>query len=176
MPPFLLRASIEQDVPAIAAIYSYYVLHTATTFEVTPPKPEEVAKRRATILKLELPHLVAEQEGRVIGCAYANEYRARPAYRFTVEDSVYIHPQYVGKGCGTALLSAVIERCEAGPWRQMIAVIANTGNDASVRLHRRLSFEMAGALRSVGFKFGQWIDTFIMQRALGAGDSAPPAA
>lgn len=167
MPPFLVRASTEQDVPAIAAIYSYYVLHTATTFEVTPPTPDEVAKRRAKILQLQLPHLVAEQEGRVIGCAYANEYRARPAYRFTVEDSVYIHPEYVGRGCGTALLSAVVQRCEVGPWRQMIAVIANTGNDASVRLHRRLSFEPAGTLRSVGFKFGQWIDTFFMQRPLG---------
>lgn len=169
MPLFVVRPSTEKDVPEIAEIYSYYVLHTATTFEVIPPTRDEVAKRRAKVLQLELPHLVAEQAGGVIGCAYANEYRSRPAYRFTIEDSVYIHPGYVGQGCGTALLSAVIAHCESGSWRQMIAVIANAGNDASVRLHRRLSFEMVGTLRSVGFKLGQWIDTFLMQRALGAG-------
>ncbi len=174
MLPFVVRPSTERDLIPIAGIYSHYVLHSSATFEITPPTPDELAKRRSQILDLGLPYLVAEQSGTVIGYAYASEYRSRPAYRFTVEDSLYVDPCHVGRGCGIALLSALIQQCEAGPWWQMIAVIANTDSRASIRLHERFAFSNAGTLRSVGFKFNNWLDTVLMQRVLGAGDGAPP--
>ncbi len=174
MLPCFVRPSTERDLIPIAGIYSHYVLHSSATFEITPPTPDELAKRRSQILDLGLPHLVAEQSGTVIGYAYASEYRPRPAYRFTVEDSIYVDPYHIGRGCGTALLGALIEQCEAGPWRQMVAVIANTESHASIRLHERFAFRNAGTLCSVGFKLNNWLDTVLMQRALGAGDDTPP--
>ena len=130
--------------------------------------------RRAAVLRLGLPYLVAELDGRVVGYSYATFYRTRPAYRFTVEDSVYVEDGLHGRGIGTALLAELIARCERGPWRQMLAVIGDSDNAGSIALHRRLGFMPAGNLVSVGFKFGRWVDSVFMQRALGPGDLTKP--
>jgi phosphinothricin acetyltransferase len=171
----IVRPATEQDVAEITRIYGHYVLHTCSSFEMEEPSCEEMARRRSAVLALGLPYLAAEADGRVIGYAYANLYRPRGAYRFTVEDSIYIDPTCVGRGCGQALLGALIEQCELGPWRQMIAVIGDSRNSASVGLHQRFGFREVGTLSSVGFKLGRWVDSVLMQRALGAGDATFPA-
>jgi L-amino acid N-acyltransferase YncA len=171
----IVRDAAEADMAAIEKIYAQYVLQGLATFEEVPPSVDELTSRRATVLSLNLPYLVAEIDGRVGGYCYASAYRPRPAYRHTVEDSVYVAEGFGGRGIGTALLATLIERCEAGPWRQMLAVIGNSGNVESIALHRRLGFEPAGKLKSVGFKLGQWVDPVLMQRPLGPGDTAPPA-
>ncbi len=170
----LVRPSGASDLPAIQAIYAHHVTHGLGTFEETPPGAEEMAARRLAIVERGLPHLVAEADGRILGYAYAGPYRPRPAYRYTVEDSVYVAPEAVRHGVGRALLTALIEFCEAGPWRQMVAVIGDRGNTASIALHAALGFHEAGHLRAVGFKLGRWVDVVIMQRALGAGDVGDP--
>ena len=167
MSDFLIRPSIEDDLSEIARIYGHHVLHGSATFELAPPGRDEMATRRSAILALGLPYLVAEHDGAVVGFAYASPYRPRPAYRFTVEDSIYIDPQHVARGCGRVLLGALIDHCERGPWRQMIAVIGDSGNTASIRLHRHFRFRVAGTLLAVGFKFDRWVDTVLMQRELG---------
>ena len=169
-----VRPSTEKDLAEITRIYAHYVQHSTATFELEPPSIDEMAKRRANILALGLPHLVAERGGTIFGYAYASTYRPRPGYRFTVEDSVYIDPQHVGHGCGQALLAAVIELCEQGPWRQMIAVIGGSDNTASIRLHERFGFRHIGTLSSVGFKLNRWVDTVLMQREFGSGGTASP--
>jgi phosphinothricin acetyltransferase len=169
MNPIVVRPSTEADLSVIAHIYGHYVLHSLATFETTPPSQDELARRRRDILALGLPYLIAMRGDETIGYAYASAYRPRPAYRFTVEDSIYVDSKHVGEGCGTLLLTALIEQCERGPSRQMIAVIGDSHNDASLRLHRRLAFREVGILRSVGFKFDRWVDTVLMQRELGAG-------
>lgn len=156
------------------AIYAEHVLHGLASFEETPPSLDEMLSRRASVLKLGLPYVVAELNGRVVGYSYASSYRPRPAYRYTVEDSVYIAPEMGGQGLGTALLRTLIARCEAGPWRQMLAVIGDSGNKASIALHRRMGFQHTGTFKSVGFKFGHWVDSVLMQRSLGAGDRTRP--
>jgi L-amino acid N-acyltransferase YncA len=161
-----IRPSTESDLSAITRIYSHYVSHSSATFEVNAPTLDEIAQRRSAILALGLPFLVAEQQESIVGYAYASAYRPRPAYRFTVEDSIYIDPAHVGRGHGRALLAALIEHCEQGPWRQMIAVIGDSGNTASIRLHQHFHFRTAGTLLAVGFKFNQWVDTVLMQREL----------
>jgi phosphinothricin acetyltransferase len=166
MNQFHVRPSAEDDLAVITRIYSHYVLNSAATFELDAPPPDEMAKRRSAILALGLPYLVAEHQQAVVGYAYASPYRPRPAYRFTVEDSIYIDPGHVGHGCGRALLAALIEYCERGPWRQMIAVIGDSANSASIRLHQHFRFRNAGTLVAVGFKFDRWIDTVLMQREL----------
>ena len=170
-----LRPTSEADVPAIAAIYGHHVLNGSASFEVVPPPAEEIARRRLAVLERGLPFLVAETEGAVVGYAYASPYRSRVAYRFTVEDSIYIHPAHTRRGLGRALLSELIEKCEAGDWRQMIAVIGDSENVASIRLHEAFGFRHVGTLKSVGFKFGRWVDTVFMQRSLDAGDGTLPA-
>ena len=134
-----------------------------------------MAGRRASVLKAGLPYLAAEFGDTLVGYAYATAYRPRPAYRFTLEDSVYVAHGLDGRGIGRALLRALIERCERGPWRQMLAVIGNSDNAGSIALHRRLGFQPIGTLRSVGFKHGRWVDTVLMQRALADGDGSAPA-
>ncbi len=161
-------------MPAVQVIYAHHVQYGLATFEETPPLTDELLSRRASVLALGLPYLVAEIESRIVGYSYATGYRPRPAYRHTIEDSVYVADGLGGQGVGTALLETLIVRCEAGPWRQMLAVIGNSGNAGSVALHRRLGFQPVGTLRSVGFKLGRWVDTVLMQRTLGAGDGAPP--
>ena len=171
---FTLRDSRDADVEEIRAIYAHHVLHGLASFEEAPPDAAEIARRRAVVLALRLPYLVAEAEGRVVGYCYATLYRTRSAYRHTLENSVYVRDGMHGRGIGRALLEALIARCEAGPWRQMVAVIGDSGNRASIALHRACGFETIGTLRSVGFKFGRWVDSVFMQRALGRGDSALP--
>ena len=170
----LVRPSSPADLPAIQAIYAHHVTHGFGSFEEVPPDVDEMAARRLALVERGLPHLVAEADGRVLGYAHAGPYRPRPAYRYTVEDSVYVAPEAVRRGVGRALLAALLEICEAGPWRQMVAVIGDRGNTASVALHAALGFHEAGHLKAVGFKLGRWVDVVIMQRALGTGDDDDP--
>ena len=162
-----MRDGNESDVAAIQPIYAYYVLQGLATFEEIPPALDDLLSRRDAILLAGLPYLVATENGQIVGYAYASTYRSRPAYRYTVEDSVYVTAGRHSQGIGTALLSALIARCEAGVWKQMVAVIGDSGNAASIALHTRLGFERVGVLKAVGFKLGQWVDTVLMQRALG---------
>ncbi len=163
----MIRPSTEADLSAIARIYRHYVESTTSTFELDPPSPVEIAARRAAALKHQLPHLVCEAEnGEVIGYAYASHYRPRPAYRFTLEDSIYLDPAHTGRGHGKALLSALIENCQTGPWRQMVAIIGDSANTGSIALHKSVGFRTVGTLTNVGNKFDRWIDTVIMQREL----------
>ena len=169
-----VRDAVESDMPAIGAIYAHHVLHGLASFEEVAPSLDEMCSRRCAVLALGLPYLAAELDGKVVGYSYASTYRARPAYRYTVEDSVYIADGLGGKGVGTALLCELIARCEAGPWRQMLAVIGDSGNAGSISLHRNLGFSIVGTLPSVGFKFRRWVDSVLMQRALGEGDRNSP--
>lgn len=166
---FTIRPSREEDLPRIAAIYAHAVLHNEATFEIEPPSLEEMRSRRAGVLALGLPYLAAVEavSNEVAGYAYATPYRPRPAYRFTVEDSIYLDPRWHRQGLGRALLEALINACRASGYRQMIAVIGGgLGNQPSVRLHTRCGFTQAGLLKGVGFKFERWLDTALMQRAL----------
>ena len=169
-----MRPAVADDLPAVQAIYAHNVLHGRASFEETPPSLDEMLARRRTVLGMGAPYLVAEVDGAIAGYSYATSYRPRPAYRFTIEDSVYVADSYHGRGIGAALLGTLIDRCSAGRWRQMLAIIGHSGNTASIAVHRRLEFELVGTLKSVGFKHGLWTDTVLMQRALGAGDTAPP--
>jgi phosphinothricin acetyltransferase len=170
----IVRCSTEADMPAIHAIYARQVLQGLASFEEVPPTTEELLARRAGVLALGLPYLTAEFEGRIVGYSYATGFRPRPAYRNTVEDSVYVAEGMQGQDIGGALLSALIARCEAGRWRQMVAVIGNSGNTGSIALHRRHGFRLVGTFEAVGFKLGRWVDTVLMQRALGPGSGTPP--
>ena len=172
--PIIIRDAAEADLPAVQVIYARHVLHGLASFEEVPPGTAELAARRAAVLAQGLPYLAAEIEGRLVGYAYAGAYRPRPAYRHTIEDSVYVADGQAGRGIGRALLAGLIQRCEAGPWRQMVAVIGDSGNTASIALHEALGFSRVGTFRSIGFKFGRWVDTVLMQRALGPGDTVPP--
>jgi L-amino acid N-acyltransferase YncA len=162
-------------MPAVRDIYAHYVLRSLATFEETPPTLEEMLARRRASVDLGLPYLVAEARGEIAGFAYAGAYHRRPAYRFAIEDSVYVADGLRGQGVGAALLGELIAACERGPWRQMVAVVGDSANSGSIALHRRFGFELAGTLRSVGFKFGRWVDTPILQRGLRTGDKEPPA-
>lgn len=173
-PALHVRPVCDDDLPAIAAIYSHHVLYGTASFEEVPPDLDEMRARCAKVIGNGLPYLVAEREGRVLGYAYVTHYRPRSAYRFTLEDSVYIAPDAIGQGAGRALLQAIIAICEQGPWRQLIANVGDSGNAASVGLHASCGFAMGGTLKSVGFKFGRWIDTVLMQRPLNAGDGTLP--
>ena len=175
MTNFLVRDAVDDDLPGIQAIYAHHVVHGLASFELEPPALEEIARRRAALLAHGLPYLVATAHGGVLGYAYAGPYRPRPAYRYTVENSVYVAPDAQRGGIGGALLAALVTRCEAHGARQMIAVIGDSANHASIRLHERHGFVHAGLVRSAGFKHGRWVDTVIMQRALGAGDSTLPS-
>jgi phosphinothricin acetyltransferase len=171
----IVRDAMEADMPMVRQIYSYHVLNGLGTFEEEPPTVDELLARREGVLNQGLPYLVAELGGSVVGYSYAASYRPRPAYRYTIEDSVYVADGFGGRGIGRALLRGLIKRCECGPWRQMIAVIGNSGNAGSIALHRCLGFRMVGTLHGVGFKFGRWVDTVVMQRELGEGSGRPPA-
>jgi L-amino acid N-acyltransferase YncA len=170
-----IRPCREADVAAITEIYHHHVLHGAASFEIDPPDAAEIARRRSTVLDGGYPYLVAEQDGRVVGYAYASAYRPRPAYRNTVENSVYVRPGLERQGIGRMLLAALLEACEQRGFRQVVAVIGDSGNEPSIGLHAHLGFRMAGTLKSAGFKFGRWIDIVLMQRALGPGDDTPPS-
>ena len=174
MTDVLLRPAEAADIVPITLIYAHHVTHGTASFETTPPDAAEITRRRDAVLAEGLPYLVAESHGTVAGYAYAGLYRPRPAYRHTVEDSIYIHPDYQRKGIGRLLLTELIRQCEAGRWRQMIAVIGDSANTPSIRLHEELGFRHTGVFQSVGWKFGRWLDTVLMQRQLGIGDRQSP--
>ena len=171
----IVRPATEQDADALAAIYGDAVLHGFGTFEEEPPSAADMDSRRRAVQDQGLPYLVAELDGRVLGFAYAAPFRPRAAYRYTLEDSVYVSPDAKGKGVGRAVLSAVIAACEALGVRQLMAVIGDTGNAGSVGLHKALGFEQTGVGKSVGFKHGRWVDIVHMQKALNGGDETLPA-
>jgi phosphinothricin acetyltransferase len=154
------------DLEAVAGIYAHYVTGTVVTFEETPPTVADWQVRLDDLALRGLPFLVAHVDGEVAGYAYAGPWRPKPAYRHTVEDSVYLAPGHTGRGIGRALLEALLDGCEAAGVRQVVAVIADTGSDASAALHRRLGFAQVGRLTAVGRKHGRWVDTVLMQRAL----------
>jgi phosphinothricin acetyltransferase len=172
----VIRPSREGDVAQIAAIYGYHVLHGLASFEEVPPDIDEFASRRRDILVHGLPYLVAERSGRVLGYCYAAPYRTRSAYRFTLEDSIYIDQAEVRRGVGKALLATVLDHCAELGYRQMVAVIGGSDTWPSIRLHAALGFTRVGVLPAVGFKFGSWVDIVLMQRALGLGSTTPPEA
>lgn len=169
-----IRASAPADVRAIAAIYAHHVRTGLASFEIVSPDDAEIARRRDSILARGLPYLVAELDGKIAGFAYAAPYRERPAYCYTLEDSVYIDPSAARQGVGRALLDSLIETCATLGYRQMVAVIGDSANAASIGLHERCGFARTGLLPSVGFKLGRWVDSVLMQRALGSGDAGVP--
>lgn len=170
----IIRAAEERDAETLAAIYGHHVLHGFGTFETVPPGAAWMESRRADIQSRGLPFYVAEADSRVLGYAYAGPFRPRPGYRYTVEDSVYVAPDAMGRGVGRAVLSRVIADCEAFGVRQVVAVIGDSGNAGSIGLHRALGFQDAGVGRSFGFKHGRWVDIVWMQKSLNGGDQTPP--
>lgn len=173
-PALLIRPSTSADLPAITAIYAWNVLHGTGTFELDPPDQAEMTRRRDDVLSKGLPWLVVERDGVVLGYAYANHFRPRKAYRFCVEDSVYLAADAKGQGLGRLLLAELMARCEAAGSRQMLAVIGDSANLGSIGVHRTLGFEHIGVLKAAGWKFDQWRDVVMMQKALGQGGSSDP--
>ena len=170
----LIRDVADADMAAIQDIYAHHVLEGLASFEETPPDVAEITRRRDAILADGYPYRVAEIGGAVRGYAYASPYRSRPAYRHTVENSVYVDVDAHRRGIGRKLLEDLIERCTERGYRQMVSIIGDSGNEPSIRLHAQLGFEETSVLRSVGFKFGRWVDSVIMQRSLGDGDDSLP--
>ena len=175
-PSLLIRPSTIDDLPAITAIYAQAVLHGTGTFELDPPDLPEMARRRDDVLSKGLPWLLAQTQGQVLGYAYANHFRPRRAYRFCLEDSIYLHPDARGHGVGRVLLAELMGRCEAAGARQMLAVIGDAANAGSIGVHAALGFEHAGVLKASGWKFDRWLDVVLMQRALGCGAALPAPA
>ena len=167
MSGLIVRASTEADVARCAEIYGHHVVHGTASFELEPPDLAEMKRRRAAVLDLGLPHLVAEREGRVLGYAYAGNWRPRPAYKYSVEDSIYIAHDAIGQGVGKALLPVLIDHCTRLGKKQMVAVIGDSAQTPSIRLHAACGFEMVGTLKNIGFKFDRWLDSVLMQRTLG---------
>jgi L-amino acid N-acyltransferase YncA len=170
----VVREARDDDIVQVQAIYAHHVLHGTASFEEEAPSLAEMVRRRADVLAKGLPYLVAEIDGRVAGYSYATPYRARSAYRCSIENSVYVDQARHRAGVGRALLTELIARCEGGPWRQMIAVIGDSAQAPSIGLHTALGFRHIGTIEAVGFKFGRWLDTVLMQRALGPGASTLP--
>ena len=170
----VVRDATVADVSAIAEIYGYHVRYGFASFEEVPPDLAEMERRHQEVLRRGLPYLVGERDGQVLGFAYASPFRPRSAYRYTVEDSVYVAPWGQNKGIGRRLLGEVIQRAEAAGKRQMLAIIGDSGNTASIGLHEAMGFRRVGVFQSIGFKFGRWVDTVMMQRALGPGDGRLP--
>src|SRR5689334_12891782 len=174
MADVLLRAAKPGDIAEITRIYAHAVRHGTASFELDPPDVTEMTGRYQAMVATGYSYLVAQRAGELLGFAYAGPYRMRPAYKWTVEDSISIAPQVQRHAVGSALLRLPIEPSESKGYRQMIAVIGDTANVASIELHRALGFHMVGTLANTGFKFGRWLDTVMMQRSLGAGAAAPP--
>ncbi len=169
-----IRDAAEADLPAIQAIYAHHVVHGSASFELEPPDLAEMTARRAGLLARGLPYLVAERDGAVAGYCYAGPYRPRPAYRHTLEVSVYVAPDQARRGIGRLLLGTLVARCEALGYRQLIAIVGDSANAASIGLHEALGFRRTGLLASVGWKHGRWLDSVFLQRALGPGETTPP--
>ncbi len=172
----IIRPATPADLPAIQAIYAHHVAQGLASFEEVPPDVEEMRRRFATLTEAGFPYLVAEAEGQVLGYSYCGPYRPRPAYRFSVENSVYLAPEAARRGIGRRLLETLIERATALGKRQMVAVIGDSANHASIGLHTALGFRMVGKVEGAGFKHGRWVDSVLMQRPLGPGASTPPSA
>lgn len=170
----LIRPSRNEDIDAITRVYGHHVLHGTGTFETTPPTVADMTTRRADVLAKGLPWLVVEDGGEVLGFAYGNWFKPRPAYRFSAEDSIYMAPEATGKGLGRALLAELLAALERAGVRKVMAVIGDSANAGSIGLHRALGFEPAGVINSCGWKFDRWLDIVLMQKPLGAGDSTPP--
>lgn len=170
----LIRPSQDTDLPAIARIYSHHVLHGTGTFETEPPSVQDMAVRRQDVLSRNLPWLVAEQDGEVVGFAYGNWFKPRAAYRFSVEDSIYLAPDQQGRGLGRALLAELMAQLEARGVRKVMAVIGDSANAGSVGLHTALGFSHAGTIEACGWKFNRWLDIVLMQKTLGAGSDTAP--
>lgn len=169
-----VRPARAEDLAAIRDIYAHHVIHGLASFEEAPPDLDEIRRRHGEVLGLGLPWLVAEDAGEISGYAYCAPYRTRPAYRYTLEDSVYVRDGRQGRGIGRMLLAELIARTSALGYRQMVAVIGDSANAASIRLHASLGFLRVGTLRSTGWKRGRWVDSVLMQRPLGSGDMTPP--
>ncbi|MBM3491767.1 MAG: N-acetyltransferase family protein [Alphaproteobacteria bacterium] len=169
----VIRRVEERDLSAIQAIYAHHVRHGTASFEIEPPDVPEMTRRVRAIMELGLPYLVAEREGQIAGYAYAGLYRPRAAYRFTCEDSVYVAAELTGRGIGLPLLRAVVDGATQAGMRQMVAVIGDSQQRPSIRLHEKAGFQMVGTLRHIGWKFGRWLDSVLMQRALGEGNETP---
>jgi phosphinothricin acetyltransferase len=169
----LIRPSTDTDLAATTAIYTHHVLHGTGTLEIDPPTLDDMTARRADVLSKGLPYLVAEEQGRVLGFAYCNWFKPRPAYRFSAEDSIYLAPEATGRGLGRQLLTALAEAAEAQGVRKLIAVIGDSANAGSIGVHRALGFAHVGTIRSCGWKFERWLDIVLMEKALGSGDSRP---
>ena len=170
----LIRPSRDTDIATITAIYAHHVLHGTNTFETTPPTEAEMATRRADVLSKGLPYLVVEHAGDVVGFAYGNWFKPRPAYRFSAEDSIYLAPGSAGMGLGRTLLAEFCIQAEAAGVRKLIAVIGDSANAGSIGVHRSAGFTQVGVLKSCGWKFDQWLDVVLMEKALGQGDTSPP--
>jgi L-amino acid N-acyltransferase YncA len=169
-----IRPSRDQDLPAITAIYAHHVLNGTGTFETVPPSAEDMAARRADVLGKELPYLVAEEDGRILGFAYCNWFKPRPAYRYSAEDSIYMADGERGRGAGKQLLTALAQEAETAGVRKLIAVIGDSANLGSVRVHEAVGFTPVGVLKSCGWKFGKWLDVVLMEKPLGLGDTTSP--
>ena len=172
----LIRPGTPADIARITAIYAWNVLNGTGTFELVAPDAADMTLRHQDVLSKGLPWLVAERAGQVLGYAYANHFRPRPAYRFCLEDSIYLAADAMGQGIGRLLLAELLSQCEARGARQMLAVIGDSANAASIGLHRRLGFEQTGVLTAAGWKFERWLDVVVMQRSLGQGSTAAPTA
>lgn len=170
----LIRPSSDADLPAITAIYAHHVLHGTGSFETEPPSVADMTARRADVLSKGLPYLVVEQDGKIAGFAYGNWFKPRPAYRYSVEDSIYMAPELQGKGLGRALLAELLARFEAVGIRKVMAIVGDSANTGSVGIHLALGFAQVGIVDSCGWKFGAWRDIVIMQKTLGLGDTQPP--
>ena len=174
MPPIAIRASRDADVAAISTIYAHHVLHGTGTFETAPPSPADMAARRADVLAKDLPYLVAERDGQVLGFAYCNWFKPRPAYRFSAEDSIYVADTARGQGVGIQLLAALEQAAEAVGVRKLIAVIGDSANAGSVGVHRKQGFSHVGTIKDCGWKFGEWRDIVLMEKVIGAGSTTRP--
>lgn len=175
MPAFSIRASQAHDVDSITAIYAHHVLHGTGTFEIDPPSVADMQQRRQDVLGKGLPYLVAEQDGVILGFAYCNWFKPRPAYRFSAEDSIYLAPAAAGQGIGTVLLNALAEAAQAAGVRKLIAVIGDSANQGSVGVHRKCGFSPVGTITACGWKFNRWLDIVLMEKALGEGATTPAA-
>ena len=170
----LIRPSSDADLPAITAIYAHHVLHGTGSFETEPPSVADMTTRRADVLSRGLPYLVVEQDGKIAGFAYGNWFKPRPAYRYSVEDSIYMAPDLQGKGLGRALLAELMARFEVVGIRKVMAIVGDSANTGSVGIHLALGFTQVGIVDSCGWKFGAWRDIVIMQKTLGVGNTQPP--
>jgi phosphinothricin acetyltransferase len=171
----IIRPSQPEDIPSITAIYAHHVLHGTGSFETDPPSQTDMISRRADVLAKGLPHLVVVQGDAVLGFAYCNWFKPRPAYRFSAEDSIYLAPDVHGQGLGRALLAELAAQAEKAGVRKLIAIIGDSANSGSIGVHRSVGFAHVGILKSCGWKFDQWLDVVMMDKALGLGDSSAPS-